>query len=240
MFRVIEAARQAGVRKIVLLSFLRARPSCGSPFHESKWRGEELLRGSGLDYSILKCGVIYGSGDHMLEHLSRGYYTFPVFPFVGFKDQDIRPVAVEDVARVVRAAVINGAFSRHTLAVLGPERLTLREVMCRVASVVGRHPLMFPMPIWFHVLFAWCLERCMVVPMISLAQVRMMTEGIAEASPACELVPEPWAPAARFTTEQVRKGLPQPGPFTRDHFVWGRRRSAGTHRRHSRVFFEMP
>lgn len=34
---VVEAARLAGVRKIVLLSFLRARPNCGSAYHESKW-----------------------------------------------------------------------------------------------------------------------------------------------------------------------------------------------------------
>jgi NADH dehydrogenase len=238
--QVIEAARCAGVRRIVLLGFLRARSNCGSSFHESKWAAEELVRHSGLDYTILKCGVIYGSGDHMLDHLSHGYYTFPIFPFVGFNDQSIRPIAVEDVARVIRASVVDGAFSLRTLAVLGPELLTLREAMRRVASVVGRHPLMFPMPIWFHILFAWCLERCMVVPMISLAQVRMMAEGIAEPAPACELVPEPWAPSSRFTMQQIRKGLPPPGAFTRAHFVCSGRRSKGTRRHHSRVFFEMP
>ena len=238
--QVIEAVRQARVRKLVSLSFLRARPSCGSLLHESKWNAEDLVRRCGLDFTILKCGVIYGPGDHMLDHLSHGYYTFPIFPLVGFKDRGIRPIAVEDVARVVRASVLEGAFSRRTLAVVGPEFLTLREATRRVASVVGRRPLMFPMPIWFHLFFAWCLERCMVVPMISLAQVRMMAEGIAEPAPACELVPEACAPSACFTTEQIRKGLPPPGPFIRAHFVRCGRRSAGTHRHHSRVFFEMP
>jgi hypothetical protein len=67
-----------------------------------------------------------------------------------------------------------------------------------------------------------------------------MTEGIAEAEPACELVPEPWAPSLGFTKEQIRKGLPAPGPFTRAHFLCSGRRSKGTHRHHTRVFFEMP
>ena len=239
-FQVIEAVRQARVQKLVSLSFLRARPSCRSLFHESKWNAEELVRRSGLDFTILKCGVIYGAGDHMLDHLSRGYHTFPIFPLVGFKDRGIRPTAVEDVARVVRASVLEAAFPCRTVAVLGPELLKLREAMRRVASVVGRRPLMFPMPIWFHLLFAWCLEECMVVPMISLAQVRMMTEGIAEPAPACELVPEPWTPSTCFTTEQIRKGLPAPGPFTRTHFRRCGRSYLDTHRRHSRVFFEMP
>src|SRR5581483_3114568 len=71
---VVEAARRAGVRKIVLISFLRARPNCGSGYHESKWAAEEIVRASGLDYTVLKCGVIYGHGDHMLDHLSHGFY----------------------------------------------------------------------------------------------------------------------------------------------------------------------
>jgi len=83
--QVIKAVRQAGVRKVVLLSFLRARPSCGLPFHESKWTAEELVRRCGLDFTILKYGVIYGPGDHMLDHLSHGYYTFPFFHLLGSK-----------------------------------------------------------------------------------------------------------------------------------------------------------
>src|SRR5262245_14663267 len=64
---VIDAARKAGVPKIVLMSFLRARPHCGSPYHESKWEAEELVRASGLDYTIVKAGMTYGLGDHMLD-----------------------------------------------------------------------------------------------------------------------------------------------------------------------------
>jgi len=73
---VVDAARAAGVPKIVYLSFLRARPECGSAYHESKWAAEEIVRASGLDYTILKSGVIYGRGDHLLDHVSRALYTF--------------------------------------------------------------------------------------------------------------------------------------------------------------------
>lgn len=53
---VVEAARRAGVRRIVLVSFLRARPDCGSPYHESKWEAEEIVRASGIPHTILKSG----------------------------------------------------------------------------------------------------------------------------------------------------------------------------------------
>ena len=210
---VVEASRRAGVRKIVLISFLRARPGCGSPYHESKWVAEEIVRGSGLDYTVLKCGVIYGKGDHMLDHLSHAFHTLPVFAFVGFKDKPIRPNAVEDVARIVRAVALDGALSRQTVAALGPEELTLRQAVRRVARVVARRPLMFPLPVWFHYLLGWCVERLMTVPLVSTAQVRMLAEGLAEPAPPCDLAPPELAPATPFGDEQIRRGLPAPGPF---------------------------
>ncbi len=238
---VVRAGKRAGVGKIVLISFLRARPHCGSGYHESKWEAEEIVRQSGLDYTVLKCGVIYGQGDHMLNHLSHAFYTFPMFAFVGFHDKPIRPNAVEDVARIVKACVLDGALSRRTVPVLGPEELTLREAVRRVAGVVDRHPLMFPMPVWFHEVLGWVLERIMRLPMVSSAQVRMLNEGLAEPAPACDPMPPGLAPRIGFTAEQIRKGLPPPGPFTwRDLRCCFRRQSDLRTSHSKRVFFEMP
>jgi NADH dehydrogenase len=238
---VVEAARSAGVKKIVLLSFLRARPDCGSPYHESKWQAEEIVRNSGLDYTILKCGVIYGKGDHMLNHLSRAFYTFPLFAFVGFKDKTLRPNAVEDIARIITACVITGALSQKTVAVLGPEQLTLRQAVRRVANVVGRKPLMFPMPLWFHRGLGWCLERIMVLPMVSTAQVRMLWEGLSEPATPCDPMPTGLAPRILFTDEQIRRGLPKPGPFNHSDLLCCNRNTQNDKRNHpKRVFFEMP
>jgi uncharacterized protein YbjT (DUF2867 family) len=236
---LVEAARAAGLKKIILISFLRARPRCGSPYHESKWAAEEIVRASGLDYTILKCAVIYGRGDHMLNHLSHAFYTFPVFAFVGFVDKAIRPVAVEDVARIVSASVAHQELSRKTVAVVGPEQLTLREAVVRVANQTGHSPLMFPMPVWFHYLLGWCLERLMKVPMVARAQVRMLAEGLAEPAPICEPMPDNLAPRIAFSADQIRKGLPPPGSFTwRDLRCCSRRQTKPLPRH--RVFFEMP
>jgi NAD(P)H-binding len=86
---VVKAARLAAVGKIVLLNFLRARPNCGSAYHESKWAAEEIVRGSRLSYTIFKAGGIYGRGDHMLDHVSHALYTFPIFGLVGMKGKPI-------------------------------------------------------------------------------------------------------------------------------------------------------
>jgi len=233
---VAEAARRAGVRKMLLISFLRARPSCGSGYHESKWQAEEIVRQSGLDFTVLKCGVIYGKGDHMLDHLSHAFYTLPIFAFVGFTDKLIRPNAVADVVRIANAALTESALSRKTVVVVGPEQLTLREAVRRVARVVGRRPLMFPLPVWFHYALGWCIERIMTVPLVSVSQVRMLKEGLAEPALPCDEMPQELAPRIPFTEAQIRQGLPAPGPFG---FHDLRRCRSRSHTRHN-VFFEIP
>jgi NADH dehydrogenase len=237
---VVSAARQAGVRKIILISFLRARPDCGSAYHESKWAAEQVVRRSGMDYTIFKCGVIYGRGDHMLNHLSHAFFSFPVFAFVGFTDKPIRPNAVEDVARLIKSAAVDGVLSGKTVAVVGPEELSLWQAVRRVAIVIRKQPLMFPMPLWFHYALAWLVERVMVTPLVSVAQVRMLSEGLSEPLPACESLPSELAPKLFFTDEQIRKGLPPAGPFGWADIRCCHGDTSRARRRRKIPFFEMP
>ncbi len=210
---VVTAARRAGVRKIVLTSFLRARPDCASAYHESKFAAEEIVRNSGLRFTILRPGVVYGRGDHMLDHLSHALHTFPFFALVGLQDQYVRPLAIEDLVTVMRASLVQGRLPNQTVAVLGPEQLYLREAVRRVADVVGKAPYYLRAPVWFHYALAQLCESTMKVPMVSRAQVRILSEGIIESTLPCDQLPYDLAPTRAFTAEQIRKGLPDAGPF---------------------------
>lgn len=210
---VVEAARRAGVRKIVFMSFLRARPDCGSPYHESKWASEELVRGSGLDFTVVKAGMTYGRGDHMLDHLSHALHTFPLFLTVGFREKPVRPLAIDDLVDVLRAALIDGRLSRQTIAITGAEEMTLSDAVRRVARVIGARPLLLPAPVWLHALLAHVWEWTMNVPLAAIAQVRILSEGVVEPAPFADKLPEDLAPRRRFTDAHIRAGLPAPGRF---------------------------
>jgi uncharacterized protein YbjT (DUF2867 family) len=210
---VVEAAQRAGVRRIALMSFLRARPDCGSAYHESKWAAEEIVRHSGLDYTIVKAGMVYGRGDHMLDHLSRTLYTLPIFATVGFKQKPIRPLAIEDLVHVLNAAVVDGRLAKQTIAITGAEQLYLSDAARRVADELGRRIFIFPAPLWFHYALSWVCERTMRVPLVAKAQVRILEEGVVEPATECDPLPADLVPTRRFTPEQIRIGLPEPGPF---------------------------
>ena len=185
---VIDAARSAGVKRVVMLSFLRARPDGPTDYHRSKWIAEEAVRSSGMTWTVLKAGVIHGRGDHMLDHLSHAFHTFPVFGLVGMRDQPVRPVAVDDVARLLEAAALGDPrLADRTIAVLGPEQLTLDQAVRRVARVSGRRPMFVRLPIWAHLVIARLAELVMRVPLVSLAQVRILAEGVVEPLPFADM-----------------------------------------------------
>jgi uncharacterized protein YbjT (DUF2867 family) len=210
---VVNAAQRAGVRKIVLMSFLRARPNCGSAYHESKWAAEEAVRGSGLDYTVIKAGMVYGRGDHMLDHLSHSIHTLPLFAAVGFQQKAIRPLAIDDLVDVMRSALVDGRLAKQTIALTGAEQLYLSQAARRVAQVLGRRILVFPAPIWLHYCLAQLFEWTMRVPLVAKAQVRILSEGVVESATVCDPVPADLKPTRHFTADQIRKGLPEPGAF---------------------------
>lgn len=211
--RVVEAARRAGVRRIALMSFLRARPDCGSAYHESKWAAEETVRSSGLDYTIIKAGMVYGRGDHMLDHLSHAFHTLPLLATVGFREKAIRPLAIDDLLQVLQAALIEGRLPRKTVALAGAEELLLSEAAGRVAQVLGRRAWIFPAPILFHRVLAQMCEWTMKVPLVAKAQVQILIEGVVEPATACDPLPAELVPVRQFTPDQIRSGLPEPGAF---------------------------
>ncbi len=225
---VIEAALRAGVQRIVMVSFLRARPDCDSPYHESKWAAEELVRGSGIPHTILKSGMIYGPGDHMVDHVTRAVRTLPFFWTVGFRERTARPVPVDDAVDVLIAA-LEGRIPEPTVAVMGAEEMTLGEAIRRIARVAGRRPAFLPVPPWTIRVLAQITEWLMVVPLVAKAQARMLAEGVSAPEPFAPEPPEDVRPRRPFSDERIRAALPE-GRFSADDLRivrwWRGRRAA--------------
>lgn len=223
---VARAATVAGVSRLAFLSFLRARPDCGSAYHESKWEAEELIQDSDRSWTVLKPGMMFGRGDHMLDHLSRALHTFPIF--VGIGPCRVRPLAVEDAVKVLLAATVDGRLARQTVALVGPTEIEFDEAARLVARLIGKRRPFVRAPTAFHRLMAHAAERLMRVPLLSLAQVRILQEEVIEAARAPDPVPDDLIPSTPFDAESIRSGLPEPGPFRlgdlERHSSRGRRR----------------
>jgi uncharacterized protein YbjT (DUF2867 family) len=215
---VVHAAEKANVGRIALLSFLRARPDCDSPYHESKWAAEELVRESSCEWTVLKPGMMFGSGDHMLDHLSHALCTFPVF--LGMGPRRLRPLAVDDVVQVLLAALIDGRLPGQTIGLVGPSEMSFDDAARLVAAVIAKRRLFLRAPLVFHHLLARAAESVMTVPLISRAQVRILEEEVVEALKAPDQPPDDLVPATPFDKTSIQAGLPDLGPFGLADLRW--------------------
>ncbi len=123
---IVEAARYGGVRRFVHMSAIGTRPDAVSLYHRSKWQAEQVVRSSGLDWTVLRPGLIHGPhGDFMrlLKRLVCGLVP-PVIPYFGTGLAKVQPVYVEDVARCAVESLFRPDTAGQTYPVGGPDVYT--------------------------------------------------------------------------------------------------------------------
>ena len=109
------------------------------PYGQSKLSAEALVRGSRMDFTILRPTIVLGPTSPIWAKL-RQLATLPVIPVFGDGTSRVQPVAVEDVARGVTMILDRLRFAGETIELGGPETLSFTEFLLRIRSACGRGP----------------------------------------------------------------------------------------------------
>ncbi len=145
--RLITAAKDAGVRRIVHVSI--ANPSAESPlgYYKGKAQLEHAVIDSGLSYAILRPTVIFGVEDILINNIAWFVRRLPLFGIPGDGRYAIRPIYVEDMARLIADAVDRS--ENTVLDAVGPETFAFDELVRLIARQVGRSVRLvyLPMPL---------------------------------------------------------------------------------------------
>lgn len=145
------AAQEAGVKRIVLISAISARPDVQTDYSTSKLAGEKGLTESGVAWTILRPSLVYGHGSYGGTSLMRGLAGLPfAVPLPGRGDFAFSPIHVADLARAVRIVCEDEGFAGQMLEPAGPETLSLRTLLARYRAWLGFGTARFvtvPMPV---------------------------------------------------------------------------------------------
>jgi NADH dehydrogenase len=193
--RVIAACRSLGIRRLIHMSALGAREGAATPYHRTKWQGEELVRASGLEWTIFRPSTLFGPGDGFSTTIARAVRRFPVFPVFGDGTYRVQPIAVEEVARCFVAALERPVTVGETYELGGPEALTYNEVLRRIAQALGLRRAFVHFPLGFAKLAVSMFQHFPGAP-ITRDQLTMLLEGSTCDSSAASLTFG--VPAARF------------------------------------------
>ena len=155
---VLAAATAAGVKRFIHMSALGAKAGARSRYHQTKWQAEELVRNSGLAWTIFQPSVIYGRDDGFVNLLAGICRWSPVIPIFGPGTNQLQPVAVENVARAFVGALDSAASIGAIYELCGPEVFTMNQLWDEVLRAIGRRRLRIHLPMKLARMQAGCLE----------------------------------------------------------------------------------
>jgi uncharacterized protein YbjT (DUF2867 family) len=135
---LIQAAREAGIRRIVHLSI--ANPSLDSrlPYYSGKAQVEKAILDSGLSYTILRPTVIFGLEDILINNIAWFARYFPVFAIPGSGQYRLQPIFVEDLAELATDSARKE--KGLVLDAVGPEIFTFEDLVRQIAEAVCAVP----------------------------------------------------------------------------------------------------
>lgn len=134
LLSVLEAARPAGLARVLFLSYPGASPASGNAYLRAKGMAEEEVRGSGLQHVIVRSTHVYGPGSAWLAEIVAGARRPLAATVLGPGTQRMAPVFVEDVARVLAAADDRATPVQGTFGLQGPDVITADELVDLVAG----------------------------------------------------------------------------------------------------------
>lgn len=185
LVRTVEAARATGVKRLLLMSANGVKMP-GTPYQETKYRAEEFALQSGLDVTVLRPSVIFGDPHGTMEFATQLFNEMvrPPIPAVSFfSGRDPRkgavvmsPVHIEDVASAFVAALENEGAVGQTYCLGGPEVLTWKQMLLRIAEATGRKKWILPMPTWVMRVGATLFDWLPFFP-VTRGQLTMLEEG---------------------------------------------------------------
>ncbi len=135
---LLHACVENGARRFVYVSILGATASATSRLLASRWLTEELIRGSGLDFTILRTGFVIGRGSKGFETLLSLVTRFPLVPLPGNRNALHQPIALSEVLSYLTRCLDEPRTVGKTFDGGGPDRLTYGAMVDQMAQALGR------------------------------------------------------------------------------------------------------
>ena len=146
---VLEAAKKAGVKRYLHMSALGASATAVSGYSASKFAAEELVRASGLEYTIFRPSLIFGEGDDFFGRVLKNLVSStPIVPQIGDGSFPFRPVWVGDVAKSFAQSLDIPETIGQIYDLVGSQEFSFKELLLLEMSALGIKKPLVPAPIF--------------------------------------------------------------------------------------------
>ncbi|MEO8971447.1 MAG: NAD(P)H-binding protein [Ktedonobacteraceae bacterium] len=173
---VIQAAKDAGVRRIIEVSGLGTRPDKPGTYMEGRYLAEKMLKESGLDWTIIQPSVLFGKDAPFIKGLADLIRSAPVVPLLGGGKILFQPIYVEDVVTVILNVLEEPARTKNkTYTIGGPAYLTFTQVIDALLHTMHKTRMKVPAPMTLVGVGAAVMEAVLPKPPLTKAAMTLFT-----------------------------------------------------------------
>ncbi len=122
----IKLCKKSGIKKIIYISGLGVSRDNTSSYFASKYKAEQEIISSGLDYTIFRASYIIGKTDHLTKSLSKQMKKGTII-IPGSGKYRLQPIFVEDVAKIILESILEKKFSNKILDLVGPKKISFED-----------------------------------------------------------------------------------------------------------------
>lgn len=175
---ILRSAKEAGVKRGIFISTTAIFTQLNAGSKSIRLAAEETIQASGLDYTILRPTMIYGSPrDRNMWRLIRLLRLSPIMPIFGDGESLQQPIFVDDVAEAVLLALQTDATIGKSYNIAGKDPLTYNQVIDTVASALGKRVWKLHLPFMPIVRALQFTERMRIRLPIKAEQVLRLNEN---------------------------------------------------------------
>jgi uncharacterized protein YbjT (DUF2867 family) len=175
---LFQAAVTAEVRRIVHVSITNPSPDSPYPYFRGKAAVEQALRDLGVSHAVLRPAILFGGDGVLINNIAWLLRHLPVFAVGGSGEYRIRPIHVDDLARLaVRAG---NSAATEIIDAVGPERPTFLALVQTIRVAVGSRSQVVRVPGALIPVAGRLLGLALRDTLLTAEEYRTMADGLAD------------------------------------------------------------
>jgi NADH dehydrogenase len=172
------AARHAGVERIVHVSITHPSITSPYPYFRGKAEVERILAEVGVSFGVLRPAILFGGDGVLLNNIAWLLRRLPVFAVGGRGDYRIRPIHINDLARL--SVALGGQRTTTVTDAVGPERPTFSEMVRLIRDTIGSHARIVHLPGPIMPVLSAALGLVLRDVLLTREEYRAMATGLAD------------------------------------------------------------
>jgi uncharacterized protein YbjT (DUF2867 family) len=170
---LVNAAKTNSAEKIIHISALGTSSEPVSEYFRTKYEGEQLIKNSGMKYTIFRPSLLFGKGDNFFPVLKK-LASLPITPVIGSGTNRFQPLFIGDLIKCMGMSIEDVRTDNKIFEIGGPKVYTFLEILGIVSKILGKNLHKVNIPVFIMKVFASVFDKLLRQPPITRDQLKMI------------------------------------------------------------------